>query len=285
MKKQQIYLLSGGVVLLALLFIFGKTVEKKAPPAANEAVKDEHAHQFDISETLNQAKQKLNPAQASYVAAIENSVSRGDVKDQQGKAYSQLASFWKDSVHNHDLYVFYLSEAAKLVNSEKNLTFAARQITEEFRTEADGAKRSWQADKAIELFEKAIELNPSNDSLKVELAGCYVFGKGMAGDANETMKGVQQLLQIVKKDPANMQAQLLLGIGGVLSTQYDKAIERLETVVKNQPANLEAVSWLADAYAAKGDKQNAVKWYEASKRMVNNPVFSKEVDERIKSLK
>ena len=50
------------------------------------------------------------------------------------------------------------------------------------------------------------------------------------------------------------------------------------------PHNLEAISWLADAYAGSGDKQNAVKWYEQSKKLVNNPAFSKEVDERIKAL-
>ena len=99
------------------------------------------------------------------------------------------------------------------------------------------------------------------------------------------MKGIQQLLQIVKKDSMNMEAQLVLGIGGVISTQYDKAINRLVTVVENEPTNLEALSWLADAYAAKGDKVNAVKYYGITKRMVNNPVYTKEVDERIKLLK
>jgi cytochrome c-type biogenesis protein CcmH/NrfG len=107
----------------------------------------------------------------------------------------------------------------------------------------------------------------------------------MAGDPQETMKGIQQLLQVVRKDSTNMQAQLVLGIGGVISTQYDKAIERLLAVQKAQPGNLEAISWLADAYAAKGDKGNALKWYEVSKRLVNNPEYSKEVDERIRMLK
>ena len=82
-----------------------------------------------------------------------------------------------------------------------------------------------------------------------------------------------------------MPAQLVLGIGGVISAQYGKAIERLQTVVKNEPANAEAASWLADAYAGIGDKPNALKWYEASKRIINNPVYSKEVDERIKMIK
>ena len=54
----------------------------------------------------------------------------------------------------------------------------------------------------------------------------------MIGNAEQTMKGIQQLLQVVKKDSNNMQAQMVLGIGGVISTQYDKAIERLNKVVE-----------------------------------------------------
>jgi cytochrome c-type biogenesis protein CcmH/NrfG len=73
----------------------------------------------------------------------------------------------------------------------------------------------------------------------------------MVGDAQETMKGIQQLLQVVKRDSTNMQAQLILGIGGVIST-HDKAVDRLQVVVKNEPSNIEAISWLADAYAGKG---------------------------------
>jgi tetratricopeptide (TPR) repeat protein len=283
-KKQQLILTGAGILLISFLFFFGKTVAKKEvsaiPDNANAIVP-----RFNLDNYLQLAKQKLPVSQQNYLANLENSVKRGDVKEQQIKAYNQLASFWKDSTHEHELYNFYTAEAAKLVNSEKNLTFAARLILKDLRNEEDNAKRGWKSEQAIALFEKAIELNPANDSLKVGLGSCYVFGKGMAGDAQETMKGIQQLLQVVKKDSSNMQAQLVLGIGGVISTQYDKAVDRLQTVVKNEPGNIEAISWLADAYAGKGDKQNALKWYEISKRMINNPAYSKEVDERIKMLK
>lgn len=273
---------SGGVLLLALLMIFGKTAEKKEMPAQAAAVA---APAFDIQKLEAETRQKLTAAQSAVLARLDNSVSRGNVKDQQANAYEQMAGFWKDSLHNHELYVFYLSKAAKLVNLEKKLTFAARQTLDELRNEGNTAVRSWKAEQAIDLYQQAISLNPNRDSLKVELASCYVFGKGMAGDPQETMKGIQQLLSIVNKDSMNMQAQLVLGIGGVVSNQLDKAIVRLQTVVRHEPGNLEAMSWLADAYANKGDKQNAVKWYEVIKRMVNKPEFSKEVDERIKTLK
>ena len=284
MKKQQLILTGIGILLISLLFFVGTIVANKETiviPAAAKSL----TPQFSLDKYLLTAKQKLPVNQQNYLANLENSVKRGDVREQQIKAFNQLSVFWKDSAQVLDLYNFYTAESAKLVNSEKNLTFAAQLILRDLRNEEDLAKRGWKAEEAISLFEKAIELNPINDSLKVGLGACYVFGKGMAGDAQETMKGIQQLLQVVKKDSLNLQAQLVLGIGGVISTQYDKAIERLQKVIRYQPNNLEAISWLADAFAGKGDKQNALKWYNISKRLVNNPEYSKEVDERIKQLK
>jgi tetratricopeptide (TPR) repeat protein len=283
-KRQQLILTGAGIVLMASLFFFGKTVAKKedvgVPGQAATSIP-----LFNWNSYLQAARQKLPVYQQNYLNNLENSVKRGDVKEQQIKLYNQLASFWKDSVHQTDFYIFYTAEAAKLVNSEKNLTFAARLTLKDLRNEEDNAKRGWKAEQAISLFEKAIELNPNNDSLQVELGSCYVFGKGMAGDAQSTMKGIQQLLKVAKKDSANMEAQLVLGIGGVISSQYDKAVDRLLNVVKTEPGNIEAISWLADAYAGKGDKTNALKWYEVSKRMINDPAYTKAVDERIKMLK
>jgi len=284
-KKQQIILLAGGLLIFASLFYFGNTVATKDLSSKGEAPGPAAAAAFNIGKYIQDAKSKLSVSQINYINSLENSISRGDVAAQQIKVYNQLASFWADSIHQQEIYIFYTSQSAKLVNSEKNLTFAAQLILADLRNESDLAKRGWKAEQAIELFEHAITLNPNNPNLQVGLGSCYVFGKGMVGNPQETMKGIQQLLQVVRKDSLNMQAQLVLGIGGVISNQFDKAIDRLLNVLKYEPSNLEAISWLADAYAGKGDKANALKWYEISKRMINNPVYTKEVNERIKSLK
>ncbi|HMU08645.1 MAG TPA: tetratricopeptide repeat protein [Ferruginibacter sp.] len=282
MKKQLILTLSG-LVLVTLLFVFGRTIAPKSnavAPVQNSAVK-----QFSIIKFIDEEKKKLSPPQTLIVSKLENSVIRGDVLEQQIKANLQLADFWKDSIHSFEPYAYYLSEAAKLDKSEKNLTFAAQLILNNLRSEQDEAKLSWKAEQAIALFEKAIELNPANDDLKVGLGSCYIFGKGRSGGPEETMKGIQQLLSVARKDSTNMKAQMMLGVGGYVSGQYDKAVERLLKVVKAQPDNLEAIAFLADSYAAKGDKNEAVKWYLVSKRLANDPHYSKEVDDRIKSLR
>lgn len=278
--RKRIYLAGAGVAFLLILLLFGKTESAKTEVLQTQAATPE----FKIQTVITQEKQKLSPIQLVYVTNIENNISRGDVKKQSENQYATLANFWKDSVAAFVPYAYYLSEAAKLDNSEKNLTFAARLILENMRRETKTDLKVWEAQTAATLFEKALQLNPDSDDLKVGLGSCYVYGQGMIGDAAQTMKGIQQLLQVVKKDSNNMQAQLVLGIGAVISNQNDKAIERLKKVVDFDAHNLEAVSWLADAYAAEGDKKNAIKWYEQSKHLVNNPAYSKEVDERIKAL-
>jgi tetratricopeptide (TPR) repeat protein len=281
LAKKLILSLSG-LVLVVILFFLGRIVPPKTKPTTpiTNTVK-----QFSISQFIEEEKKHLTPSQVLYVSKLENSVIRGDVSGQQVIANTRLAEFWKDSVRSFEPYAHYLSEAAKLDKSEKNLTFAAQLILDNLRGERDEAKLNWKAEQAIALFEKAIELNPDNDDLKIGLGSCYVFGKGRFGQPQETMKGIQQLLSVVRKDSTNMKAQMMLGVGGYVSGQYDKAIERLQKVVRAQPDNLEAIAFLADSYAAKGDKAEAVKWYLISKRLANDPHYSQEADERIKSLR
>jgi cytochrome c-type biogenesis protein CcmH/NrfG len=134
---------------------------------------------------------------------------------------------------------------------------------------------------AKELFEKALVLDPTNDSLKVGVGSCYIFG-----NISETpMEGIQIIREVEQRDPQNMYAQLMLGIGGMISGQYDKAIERLTTVAKAQPSNPEVIVMLAEAYERKGDKTNAVKWYEEGKKLITNRDILLEIDHRITELK
>jgi tetratricopeptide (TPR) repeat protein len=281
--KKPIILAVAGLVLVALLFVFGRTSVPKQPIAANE--KAPVVQNFDIERFIDSSTTQLTPQQVLYITELENGITRGDVPAQQKQAFTGLANFWKDSAKLFEPYAYYISEEAKLDNSEKNLTFAARLFLENLRAEHDPAKLNWKSTTAIELFERAIKLNPDNDDLRIGLGSCYVFGKGRSGDAQQTMKGIQELLIVVRKDSTNLKAQFVLGVGGFVSGQYDKAIDRFSKVVAAQPDNLEAVAFLADTYAAQGNKPEAVKWYNVSKRLVNNPAYDKQVDERIAAIR
>ena len=280
MKKQ--YLIAAiGFAFVLVLFYFGKTTTETKPVPQ---MKPEASNQFDVQQFILQEKQKLTPELSKSITNIENAYLQTEDKSQKIIGLNTTANFWKDTAQNFKLYAFYNSEAAKLDNSEKNLTFAAQQFLTLLRDEHDEAMLAWESDEAIRLFQEAIKLNPNNEDLKIGLGSSYVFGKGRNGDPQETMKGIQELLGVVRRDSTNMRAQLVLGIGGYVSGQYDKAISRLTKVIIAQPDNLEAIAFLADTYAAQGNKADAIKWYNVSKRLANNPEYSKEVDNRIKLL-
>ena len=282
--KKQLILVSAGIVLLLALFLFGRTTSNKSLAAAEKPDKS-IVKAFDASQFIDLEKAKLTPNQYIIVAKLDNSLNTANSAAKKIEAYQALATFWKDSAKSFESYAFYISEGSKLDNSEKNLTFAARIFLNNLRAEKDEVKLNWETISAIDLFERALKLNPDNDDLKIGLGSCYIYGKGRNGNPQETMQGIQQLLSVVRKDSNNMQAQMMLGVGGLVSGQFDKSIERLNKIVLQQPQNAEAIAYLADAYAGKGDKANAVKWYNVSKRLINNPHYTEEVDARIKTLK
>ena len=284
MKKQQFILIGSGFALLLLIYFFGNTTPPKKETAATAAAPGAAPKKIEADVIITAAKQKLSADRQAYVSGLETAVVRGDVKDQQIKVYRQLASFWRDTVHYFEPYAYYTGAAAKLENSEKSLTFAARQFLDELKGTNQPAIKQWMADEAKDLFTRALVINPANDSASIGLGSCYIFG-GSAADPQELMMGIQKILAVSKKDSTNMYAQLMLGIGGVVSGQLDKAVERLNTVVRYEPSNLEAVFMLAEAYERKGDNADAVRWYEAGKKLVSNPQMVTEIDNKIKTLK
>jgi tetratricopeptide (TPR) repeat protein len=148
------------------------------------------------------------------------------------------------------------------------------------------------AKEAKELFEKALELNPANDSTKVGLGSTYFFG---AASANEPpMKGIGLLREVADKNPNNAYAQYMLGVGSTVSGQWAKAIERFTKVAEMQPDNMEVLLRLADACEKSGDNKAAKKWFEQFLKTVKRlesagkfkakPEMVKQIEEHIKSL-
>jgi Tfp pilus assembly protein PilF len=267
-----------------LIYFFGNTVPPKKTAAVTEKTAGSEAGKLAVTDILQAAKQKLSPEKQAYVNGLETAVVRGAVKEQQINNYRQLAGFWKDSSHFFEPYAYYTAEAAKLENSEKSLTFAARVFLNELKGTNQPQIKQWMADQAKVLFEKALAMDPANDSLKIGLGSCYIFGSS-AASPQEVMTGIQQILEVAKRDSTNMYAQLMLGIGGVVSGQLDKAVERLTKVAEKEPGNMEALFMLAEAYERKGDNAGAIHWYEASKKYISGEQMIKEIDQKIKSLK
>jgi tetratricopeptide (TPR) repeat protein len=277
--KQQIFIITGSIALLFSLFFFSRTIphSKGNIPAEKETVNP--VITFDL--LLEKAKQSVDKQQLTKLITLENTISRGDLKNQKLQQYEALSLYWKDSIQNRIPYLFYQSEKAKLENSEKSLNFAAQTYLSELQSEQEPAMKSWMANQAKELFDLVLAINPGNDSAKVGWGSTFIFG---ASGTSSPMEGILKIREVAQKDSTNMYAQFMLGYGGMLTGQFDKAIDRLNRVVKSQPANLEAIFLLAEAYERSNQTADAKKWYLKGKNFVTNPELIKAIDEKIKNL-
>jgi tetratricopeptide (TPR) repeat protein len=275
--KQQWLVAIGSIILLFGLYFFGRT--KPNPKGVTQTTSDTASSISGPSQMLEQAKKQLKPNQLATILGMENGITRGDLVTQRIAMNGQLAAYWRDSVGNRLPYLYYSGEKAKLENSEKNLNFAAQSYLEALKSVPEPSVRTWMANEAQSLFDKVLKLNPANDSAKVGWGSTFIFGAGGA-----PMEGIMKIREVAERDSTFMYAQFMLGYGGMMTGQFDKAAERLLKVVKAEPENMEAVFLLAEAYERSGNKTEAVRWYTTGKKSVKNPELLKAIEEKIKSL-
>lgn len=230
---------------------------------------------------LNLARRQIKPDQQLRINQLENSITRGDVKDQKLKVLHELAHFWRDTAGFFAPYAWYLAEAARLENSEKTLTFAAHSLLDNLQQEQEAGIRRWEAQQARDLFERSLKINPGNDSSRVGIGACYLFG----GLSPTPMEGISKIREVIVKDSSNVFAQMMLVKGSMMTGQYSNAINRLHTVLRFEPANLEANLILADVYERTNDREAAIRQYQESLKYVQRADLRTEIEKRIAELR
>lgn len=286
MKKPQLILAGSGLVLAVLLLVFGKFVPEKASVSSNDAAASPQGPMAQtpaasIDTILFYAKKELPTGQLIALESLEKKLANATENNSQMYVYHNLAHFWKDSIRVFEPYAFYEAESARLENSEKSLTFAARLFLENLQGDENSSRRQWKALQAKDLYERSLKINPDNDSSKVGVGACYLFGN----ISTNPMEGISLIREVVQRDSNNVYAQLTLVKGAMLSGQYDKGIERLLKVVKLEPSNTEAVLMLADLYERTGNKKGAIEWYGKSIPLIPTPEIQAAIRERIEELK
>ena len=133
--------MGGATVLFCAIYFFGRTTPPKSATAANSVADST----YNIQKVLDASRSKLTDDQRSRLAQLENSVVRGNVREQKAEVYRQIAAFYRDTAQLLLPFAYYTGEAAKLENSEKSLTFAARFFLENARKQDDQGLKKWMA--------------------------------------------------------------------------------------------------------------------------------------------
>lgn len=279
--------LAAAVLLIALLYWGGNTVPPlgkvetamQRPSSGGEVRHTPGAAQPATFDSIITAyKSQLPETVADSVSNFENKLAAIRDSSQMAVVFTALSGIWERN-KAYPAAIFYRARVAKLENSEKKLTFAAQLFLELMEHEADRPTQMWEASESISCAERALALNPNNEEARLAMASAYIQG------SSEPMKGVQMALSMTRENPTNVPANMLLGRMSIQSGQFEKAVKRFETVLQQEPENKEALYFLAQAYEGTGNKQKAIEMLEKCKKVVNNPEFSKDIDQYINSLK
>jgi tetratricopeptide (TPR) repeat protein len=279
LRKPQLILILSGLLLFSLLYFFTPRFTAKEAIASNQSAENQVVTTESI---LNTAKLALSESQKISLLSIENQLIKANNAQDSLKSYKALTRFWADSAQKLAPYLYFSYSAALLENSEKSLTFAAQLLVDNLLTpDAPPALLPWIAGNAKVLLEKALVINPKNDSAKINLGACYLFGNL----SDNPMQGITKIKEVVDIDSTNTYGQFILALGGKKSGQYDKAIERFLTVIKIQPNHIEAMIHLAECYELTDQKALAIEWYTKVSNSVNIPEAKEAISKRIKELK
>jgi tetratricopeptide (TPR) repeat protein len=270
-NKKQLIVLAGAFIVIVLL-LFANT----QLPDKEEVKMSDHAgsNNGGMNTLLENAKKALPADQKKLIGKLEEATKNSPDKK---TAFENIINQW-DSLRQPAIAAYYQEQAAIVSPVEKNWNEAGNRYYAATRFAKEEDKHIL-FEKAMDCFQKTLELNPKNVEAKINLGACYVEG------SQDPMKGIGMLKEVERTDSNNVNLQLNFAFFSERSGQWDKAIARFEKVLKIQPDFIEAYLHLADAYQQKGDKAKAIESLKKYIGLVDDVTIKAEVQEYINKLK
>jgi tetratricopeptide (TPR) repeat protein len=282
LRISQIILLLTGVALVVALYFFGVTQPTKndAKAITGEMQTTASANNISISfETILQKAQNIiTNEQRDSLAFMQTQLDKAKEVQQKAVLLYSLAEKWSET-GNIIVAGKYFEEAAEITNDIKTWEQAASRFFVGFPNAADTLTKIFAVQEGIKCYERLRQLDTSNIDYLIRQAICYIDGQG------QVMQGVTLLKTVERKDPNNVDMNLILGRLAVVSGQYDKAIARLEKLVTTDPKNAEAYFHLAEAYRAVGRKNDAINTLERCKTLIEDEDFNDQINSYINQIK
>lgn len=253
MSKSQIAVVIGGLILTIALFQLPRVVVENEP--LSEIKQD---HSFEIS-----------LADQNAISSLNNRLF--------GNGFNENTVIFADSLAR--LYLRYQFPDSAVALTERllerfpdSLIFAelAGSISyKAFQMSVDATEAQKHAERAASNFEKVLDANPTNLSVKSKL--------GMTKVVSENpMSGVMILREVLEVDPEFRDAIFNLGLLAIQSGQYDRAIDRFEKLLELNENDHEAKFYLGVSLSESGDPSRAA-------TLMNELIGNEKVDAALKA--
>ncbi len=269
-------------VLLLVVFLFTRDIkglvkpkeETTSGPAAGQMQAQAPA-EINLIEVSTVGKNLLGSERAKQITSLENDFKTAD-ESKKLKLAQELAKKW-DAVDQPVPSALYLEIVAQEEKTLNSWLASGERLLKAFDNSRDSTLQQPLLQKANASYSAAMALDSTNLDAKTGLGITIVNGMGMP------MQGIAMLMDVVKKDPKNLSANMSLGIFAIKSGQFDKAITRFNDIIAIKPSP-DAYFYLATSYENLGKNKEAVAAYLNSKKLAGNLTLSKFIDRKVAEL-
>lgn len=250
---------------LAVILLLGLYLGFDIKPSSREKVDQSRAlvaQSTDVQSLLKQARAELPSPASSGILALELDLDKaGADTTARVEALKRLSGQWYELGYPA-ISGFYAEEVAGLEKGEEAWSVAGTTYALCLQQSREEKVRQYCFSRAVNAFENAISLNPSNADHKINLALTYVE----APVQGEEMKGIMMLRDLNQEQPDNAAALFHLGRLAIQTNQFDKAVERLTRVLELDPENKQAPCLLQIAYEGLGDQARSAEFASRCKQ-------------------
>jgi len=262
MSKLQLVVVASAIFLFFGLYFGIDTKPLKQKDV--EKTRSLSSESADINVLLRDAKSsKVSKEDSNIILALDLALEEANTDSTKIKSLKDLSRKWYE-LGAYEIAGFYAEQIAEMNGVEEAWSIAGTTYAIGIQKAKERKIKDYCTERAINAFESAISLNPSNTAHNVNLALCYAENPPQ----DNPMKGIVMLLDLNKKYPENVSVLTTLGRLAIKTGQYDKAVARLEKAISIDKNKANAYCLLAQAYEGLGDSAKAVNSADQCKRLI-----------------
>jgi cytochrome c-type biogenesis protein CcmH/NrfG len=284
MKRSQLFMAIGALLLVGLLFMLPKVIvskdgESNLAAAAGTANRDGKATSEGHLET-DAAEEDVHatatPEHLAAIAGLRNELKSATTPDQKLTISSKLAEAYT-TAGKFDSAGYYFEQVAIAKPVAANYRASADQYFQAYSFAATEERAKELGTKTRAMYEQVLKLDPKDLDAKSNLAMTYVA-------SDNPMQGITMLREVLQQDPENENALYQMGILSVQSGQHAKAVERFRKLTEVNPKHVNGNFYLGVSLAETGKKQEAIEVFKKVKTLSNDPALQTSVEEYLKKL-
>ncbi len=281
MTLKQILVVTGAVVLTAVIYIFGDLTkppkEDSDTPEPSQASANESSQQFSLEQFIKKRKAGIADSLRQIINTQEKNLENARSDNNKLRALEKLDSVSR-SYGLRGISTYYSWRASQIEPTQQRLLRAGKNFSQLAGSVNDSSQRNQFKQMAVQSLRAATQQDSSAIAPRIALANVYLQ------DREKVMKGINILLNIVDERPNHPRANLILGRYGIISGQYDKAISRLRNVIKSDTLKARGHFHLGEAYFGSGNKEKALEHFKISKEFMNDPALKDTLNTYIQNI-